>query len=268
MWLGQVPDRRCFARQRIGRIPSVTQRLETHRTGIDHQKAADETFAEADNLADYLKRHHRTKHARQRAEDSSFGARRHSARRRRLRKQTAISWIAGSVGARLVRADRGQRTIEGADRRGDERLPREIAGVGHEVTGGEIIGAVRHDVVSRYQIDCVRGAQPQMVCLDINQRIEPYHRISGGFDLGPANVGRCENDLALQVRQRHVVVVDHAKRADTGGRQIEQYRRTQSAGADDQHAGGLQFRLPRPSHFAQDDVTGIPFEFFGSKHRG
>ena len=98
--------------------------------------------------------------------------------------------------------------------------------------------------------------------------LSSYHRIGGSLDLRPANVGCCENDLALQIRQRHVVVVDDADRADTRGRQIKQYRRTQSAGADDQHAGGLQFRLPRTSHFAQDDVTGIPFEFFGSKHRG
>ena len=254
--------------QRIVRIPGITQRLEPHRSRIDHQQAADQPFAEADNLADHLKRHQRTKHARQRAENSGFSARRHSAGRRRFRKQAAIGRIAGSVGARLVRADRGERAIEGADRRGDERLLCEIAGVGNEITCREIVGAVGDDVVARYQVDRIGRGQPQTVRFDVDLRIEFFHGIGGSFDLRPADVGRCENDLPLQIRQRHLVVVDDAKRADAGGCQIEQHRRAESAGADDQHTRCLQFCLPRTANLAQDDVTGIAFEFFSSEHRG
>jgi hypothetical protein len=54
------------------------------------------------------------------------------------------------------------------------------------------------------------------------------------------------DDLALQVGQRDDVVIDHAERADAGGRQIHQDRRAEAAGADHQHGRLLQRRLPGP----------------------
>jgi len=71
-----------------------------------------------------------------------------------------------------------------------------------------------------------RERVPHMVHLDIDQRIESFHGICRGLDLGPADVSRCENYLPLQVRQRHIVVVGDADRADTRRRQIKQYRCT------------------------------------------
>ena len=75
---------------------------------------------------------------------------------------------------------------------------------------------------------------------------------------------RCENHLPLQIRQRHIVVVDDAKRANAGRSKIEQHRRAQAAGADDQHARGLELGLARAAHLAQHDVAGITFEFLAS----
>ena len=73
-----------------------------------------------------------------------------------------------------------------------------------------------------------------------------------------------KDHLPLQVRQRHRVVVDHAERADAGGGEIQQHRRAEPAGADHQHARGLELGLARAADLAQHDVAGIAFQFFAS----
>src|SRR5437868_5306667 len=73
------------------------------------------------------------------------------------------------------------------------------------------------------------------------------------------------DDLALQVGQRHLIVIDDAERADAGGGEIEQHRAAQAAGADDQNLGVLQLALAGPTHFLQHDVPGIAFKFLGRK---
>jgi hypothetical protein len=259
---GEIPDRRSLARQTIGRIPRVTQCFETHRTGIDHQKAADETFAEADDLANHLKR---ISEANTQAMRQDLASGMPAALAGGGGSGTAAIVRIGIPSARVVRWIGRQRTIEGTNRRGDEWFPREIAGVGQD--NAWRVSEPSADVVSRYQsiAFAAMSAKVNVSTLTSNWIFAVSAEAS---DLGPANVGRCENDLPLQVRQRHIVVVDDADRADTRRCQIEQYRRTQSAGADDQHACSLQFCLPRTSHLAQDDVAGIALEFFGSKHRG
>ena len=72
--------------------------------------------------------------------------------------------------------------------------------------------------------------------------------------------------LPLQVRQRDRVVVDHAERADAGRGQIEQDRRAEAAGADDQHARLFQRRLAGTADLAQHDVAGVSFELFRTQH--
>jgi hypothetical protein len=106
------------------------------------------------------------------------------------------------------------------------------------------------------------------MCLDIHMRIESLHRIAGALNLWFANIVGREDHLALQIRQRHIVIVDDTKRADSGGGKVKQNRRAEAAGADDQHARGLEFGLARSSHFAQHNVAGIAFEFFGIEHQG
>ena len=69
------------------------------------------------------------------------------------------------------------------------------------------------------------------------------------------------DDLPLQVRQRHAVVIDNAERADARSRQILQHRRAEPAGADDEHAGALQLLLAGPADLAKDDMAGIALDF-------
>ena len=74
------------------------------------------------------------------------------------------------------------------------------------------------------------------------------------------------DDLPLQVRQRHRVVVDHAERADAGGRQIHQHRRAEPARADHQHARALERRLTGPADLAQHDVARVALQFLRGQH--
>ena len=98
-------------------------------------------------------------------------------------------------------------------------------------------------------------------------RIEPRDRGARALDLAHADIGGRVDHLPLQVRQRHRVVVDHAERADAGGGEIEQHRRAQAAGADHQHARGLERGLAGAADLAQHDVARIAFEFFCVEHR-
>ena len=97
-------------------------------------------------------------------------------------------------------------------------------------------------------------------------RIEPADRRRGAVDLRLADLRRGVDHLALQVRQRDHVVVDHAERADARPRRVEQHRRAEPAGADHQHARAAERGLSRPADLAQHDVAGIAFKFVGIQH--
>src|SRR5262249_38721271 len=112
----EIRDRQRIAVERIEPIALIAQRLEAHVARVQHQTLADQALAEADDLADRFQRHHRAHHARERAEHAGLLAGRHRARRRRLREKTTISRVELAVGVLLMRADRGQRAVEGAQR--------------------------------------------------------------------------------------------------------------------------------------------------------
>ena len=103
---------------------------------------------------------------------------------------------------------------------------------------------------------------------DLNVRIEPSDRGAGLSRLFLADVAGRKNDLPLQIRQRHMIVIDDANRADAGGGEIMQYRRAKPAGADDQHARGFELLLAGAADLAQHDVARVTFQFLGLEHRG
>ena len=167
-----------------------------------------------------------------------------------------------------MRADGGERAVEGAHGGGDQRLLCEIAGVGDEIARGKIIGAVGHNIVASDQIEHIAGDEPHVVQLDRHMRVEPADGRGRARDLRHADVGRGVDHLALQIGERDLVVIDDAKRADTGSGEIEQHRRAQPAGADDQHTRALERRLAGSADLAQHDVARIPFQFVrGQLHR-
>ena len=165
-----------------------------------------------------------------------------------------------------MRADRGQRAVELAERRRDQRLAGEEAGVRHQIAGFEIVGAVEHQIVAADQRHRIAGIEPRGVRRELDMGIERVDSLRGGVDLAPADIRRGVDDLALQIGQRDDVVIDHAERADAGGGKIHQRRRAEAAGADHQHGSLLQRRLTGAADFAQHDVAGVAFEFVGTQH--
>ena len=163
-------------------------------------------------------------------------------------------------------ADGGQRPVEDADRRGHQRLLRKVAGIGHEIAGGEIVGTIGDEIVAGNDIERVVRREPHPMGLDVHMGIEAAERRGGALHLGPADIAGGVDDLALQVRQRDRIVVDHAERADAGRREIKQHRRAESAGADDQHPRPLERRLAGAADLAQDEVAGIALDLIGIEH--
>jgi len=80
------------------------------------------------------------------------------------------------------------------------------------------------------------------------------------FDLRHADVAGAVNDLTLQVRQVHHIIIDDADRADAGGRQIHRGRRSQTARADDQHSRGEQLLLSAYADLLQNQMPRISLQ--------
>ena len=69
-------------------------------------------------------------------------------------------------------ADRRERAVERAERRRHQWLLGEITGVGDQIAGGEIVGAVGDDVVASDEIERVFRRQPDTVLLHGDVGIE------------------------------------------------------------------------------------------------
>ena len=72
--------------------------------------------------------------------------------------------------------------------------------------------------------------------------------------------------LALQIGEIHIVRVGDADRADPGRGQVQGNRRTQTAGADDQHPAVQQFLLALAPHFLENDVARIALDLVIAQH--
>ena len=68
------------------------------------------------------------------------------------------------------------------------------------------------------------------------------------------------DDLPLQVAEVDDVEVDDADSADAGGREVHRCRRAESAGADAQHAAGLQLALPVDADLRHDQMPAVAFD--------
>ena len=134
--------------------------------------------------------------------------------------------------------------LEAEDRAIHVRLPQQHAGVVGEVAGREIVRAVHHDVVGADDLQGVLAGEAGVVEDDLDVRIEAagWLRVRR-LRLGPADIRRAVEDLALEVGEVHRVEVHDAEPADAGGRQIHRDGRAESAGADAEHAGGANFLL-------------------------
>ena len=165
-----------------------------------------------------------------------------------------------------MRAQRRQRRIEGTERGRYQRLAREIAGIRHQIACREVVGAVEHQIIRTDQRHRIARRQPFAVTDEVHMRIERMDSRGGAIDFQRADIRRRMDDLALQIGQRHLVIVHDAQRADTGRSKIHQRGGTEPTGADHQHLRSAQLRLAGATDLAQHDVARIALEFIAAQH--
>ncbi len=147
--------------------------------------------------------------------------------------------------------------IETQHRRPHEGHARAHAGIVDGIPGREVVGPVDDHVVCRDQPVRGRRRHPLGVGLHAHGRVDSGDGLGRRLDLAAPDVGRAVHDLTLQVGELHVVVVGDPESPDSGGRQIEQRRGPQTAGAEDKHAGRSQAPLPGHPHLRQQQMPGV-----------
>ena len=106
--------------------------------------------------------------------------------------------VAGHAG--VARVEYRDLAVEANRRAGHQRLARGHAGAVDRVARGEVVGAVEDDVAPRDQRrELRRGRRARRSVSTRDFRIDRGNALAGGVDLGRADVGRGEQDLALQV---------------------------------------------------------------------
>ena len=137
------------------------------------------------------------------------------------------------------------------------RLAEQDAGVVDQVPRPEVVRSVDDQLVLREQLDRVVPLQPQAMFVHRHVRVQRLQGLLGGLRLRHSHpIGRVE-DLALEVGLvDHVVVHDpdppHARR-----RQIQRGRRSEPAGADQQHLRLEQLRLPRLADLRDQEMPAV-----------
>ena len=186
--------------------------------------------------------------------DAGLGAGGDELGRRRLGEEALVA------GAAAGRVEERDLAFPLAHRGGDERAAGGDAGGVDEVAGGEVVAAVEDEVVGRDEAGGGGGVEAEGVRLDGDVRVEAGERAGGALGLGRADLGGGVQHLALQVGEADRVVVDDAEGADAGGGEVEERRAAEAAGADDEHAGGLQALLAGAADLVQHDVAGVAGE--------
>src|SRR5262249_41238097 len=96
---------------------------------------------------------------------------------------------------------------------------------------------------------------------DFDVRVQTRKMLFGRLQFWPPDVLRGVKNLPLQVSYIHNVEIDQAQLSDARRRQIETERRSQPAGADQQHLCLLQLELPFHADFGHDEVPAIAQHF-------
>ena len=89
--------------------------------------------------------------------------------------------------------------------------------------------------------------------------VQAPERLRDGLGLRAADGFRGVGDLPLEVGYVHLVGVDDTDSADSRRGQIQRRRRTEPAGADDQHARVQELLLSGAPDLFEDDVPAVSF---------
>ncbi len=98
-------------------------------------------------------------------------------------------------------------------------------------------------------------------------RVQPGESSSSGLELRDADRIGVVQDLTLQIRELHHVVIDDPDAADSGGSQVERRRRSEPARAHEQHARCSQPSLSLEPDFGDADVAAVAGQLFSCQIR-
>jgi hypothetical protein len=230
--------------------------VELHAQRVVLEQPSVERLAGAGHELHGLGRLDQRDQARQDAEHASLGARRHGARRRRLRKQAAV---AGAV----ARIEDRRLSVEAEDGAMDVGLAEQHAGVVAEIAGGEVVGAVDDHVVLGEEAEGVLRGEAQRVTLDHDVRVHRGDALGRHLHLGAADIAGSEEHLAVQVGGVDDVEVDDPEPADTGRGEVLRGRTAQAARTDQQHPRRKQRLLTFESDFGKDQMAAIALVLLG-----
>ena len=96
-----------------------------------------------------------------------------------------------------------------------------------------------------------------MLGRDLDLRIEGEQGVARGLDLGAADVGAAMDDLALEIRKLHRVVVAEHDVTDTRSGEVHRHRRSEAAEPDHEHPGSVQPLLPLLPNLRKPHVAAV-----------
>src|SRR6185369_12089338 len=153
-------DRRLLAANGALRILPQLELTELHGPGVKQQQTIDQQILSAENDLDRFVCLNRADDPRQYAEHTTFSARRHESRRRRLRVQAAITRaLLGPEDARL--------SFKAKDRAVDVWLATQHTRIVHEIARRKVVCAVDDDVVVAEEPHGVMTREARLVRFDL-----------------------------------------------------------------------------------------------------
>jgi len=158
------------------------------------------------------------------------------------------------VAAQIIDTDLTVETDRGT---GNQRLLVMHAGAVDGVAGGEIVGAVEHDIDRRDQRVERFARQPLLQRDDLDLGIDGVQRLPAGLRLGHADAGLGMENLPLQIGEIDGVVIDQSHLADPGRSQVECRRRPQAASPDHQRMAGQNARLAFDAERIEEDMAAV-----------
>ncbi len=173
---------------------------------------------------------------------------------------------AAQAGA-LARQHGHELPAEAGDARVDEGFLHRDADVVDEVLGREVVGAVQNHVVGREQVARVFRVEPVLVRDEAHVGIERAQAADRGIDLGPADVGRGVQDLALEVEISTRSESTRPRRPTR--RRPGRRARANRARRSRRPARGPRAGVPaRRAESRQVEVAGVALAFFGREQHG
>ena len=146
-----------------------------------------------------------------------------------------------------------------------ERQPQQDGGVVDEIPRGEVVRPVDDHVPAAQQTQSVVGRQTSPVGDDLDVGVERPDRLGRRIHLGTPHGGCDMDDLALEVGDIDVVVVDEPDRAHPGGRQVQGCRCPEPAGTDEQDPGRADALLPHEPHLRHQRVAVVALQLIAAQ---